>query len=97
MIGGLGVFGAYYAATDGVLMALASETVPPHLRTSGLALLTSAIAVARLAAAILFGAMWSWYGPEWTVVVFIMGLVACIVAAVFGVVRPARTPESESA
>jgi MFS family permease len=97
LIGGLVVFGAYYAATDGVLMALASETVPPHLRTSGLALLTSAIAVARLAAAILFGAFWSWYGPEWTVVVFVMGLIVGILAAAFGVVRPARAPESESA
>ena len=35
----LGLLGAYYAATDGVLMALGSSVVPDEVRGSGLALL----------------------------------------------------------
>ena len=44
------LFGAYYAATDGVLMALASPILPIDLRTSGIALLTTATSLARLVA-----------------------------------------------
>ena len=44
----LGLLGAYYAATDGVLMALASAVVPDELRASGLALLVTATSIARL-------------------------------------------------
>jgi MFS family permease len=39
---------AYYAATEGVLMALAGGMVPDTFRTTGLAVLTTATAVARL-------------------------------------------------
>ena len=46
----LGLLGAYYAATDGVLMALASAIVPADARTCGLAVLTTVTAVARFAA-----------------------------------------------
>jgi len=97
VICGVMLFGAYYAATDGVLMALASEAVPAHLRTSGLALLTTAIAVARLVAAVLFGALWSWRGPEWTVVFFVVGLAAGVPLAALGLARRSREPESEMA
>jgi MFS family permease len=83
VLAGLALFGAYYAATDGVLMALASEIVPPHLRTSGLALLTTATALARLVAAILFGALWSWRGPEATVAVFVGALTMCTAVAMW--------------
>lgn len=48
------LLGAYYAATDGALMALASEIVPPELRTSGLALLTTGMSLARLLSSLLF-------------------------------------------
>ena len=60
---GLGIYlillGTYYAATDGVLMALASATVPEHLRGSGLALLVTATSLAKLVASIAFGALWT--------------------------------------
>ena len=51
----LGLLGAYYAATDGVLMALGSAVVPDEVRGSGLALLGSATSVARLFASVAFG------------------------------------------
>ncbi|MGH3648178.1 MAG: MFS transporter, partial [Micromonosporaceae bacterium] len=45
--------GAYYAATDGVLMALSSATLPERLRSSGLALLGTGQALGRLVASVL--------------------------------------------
>ena len=74
----LGIFlvlvGAYYAATDGVLMALASSTVPAHLRGSGLALLVTATSLAKLVASIAFGALWTAFDAETAVIAFAVGL-----------------------
>lgn len=72
------LLGAYYAATDGVLMALAGATLPPSHVASGIALLTTAIALARLVAAVAFGAVWSWGGPAMAVSAFALGLAAAI-------------------
>ena len=67
--------GAYYAATDGVLMALAAGLLPPSQVATGLAILTTITSVARFVAAVLFGALWSWYGPEYAAATFAVGLV----------------------
>jgi MFS family permease len=72
------LFGAYYAATDGVLMALASAVLPPDLRTSGLALLTTATSLARLLASVLFGLLWTWWGMEAAVMWFGAALAGAI-------------------
>ncbi len=85
--GCLVLLGAYYAATDGVLMALAGGTLPPSHVGSGIALLTTAVALARLVAAVVFGALWSWGGPERAVLAFGLGLglaIAATAAAVRG-------------
>jgi predicted MFS family arabinose efflux permease len=74
IIGVLLVLGAYYAATDGVLMALISETVPRHLRGSGLAALVTATSLSRLAASVTFGALWVSWGVDASVTVFAIGL-----------------------
>src|SRR3954452_12943250 len=57
LVAGLGLLGAYYAATDGVLMALGSAVVPDDVRGSGLALLGTATSMARLVASLAFGAL----------------------------------------
>ena len=75
------ILGAHYAATDGVLMALTSATVPPASRASGLALLTSATSGARLFASVAFGAAWTWWGMEWSLRIFGWGLLAALVVA----------------
>ncbi|MDQ3944406.1 MAG: MFS transporter [Actinomycetota bacterium] len=77
----LGLLGAYYAATDGVLMALASTALPPELRSSGLALLTTVTSLTRFAAALVFGLMWTWRGPAGAVVVFLVGVVVAVPVA----------------
>jgi MFS family permease len=73
------LLGAYYAGTDGVLMALAGARLPEDLRTSGMALLMTVSNLARLVASILFGWLWTWRGVEFAVGVFGCGLVAAII------------------
>jgi MFS family permease len=53
------IFGAFYAATDGVLNAITSALVPDELRGSGLALVGSLDSVASLIASATFGILWS--------------------------------------
>jgi len=74
-LGGCLLFlGAYYAATDGVLMALASTILPSTFMTTGLALLTTATAFTRFAASVGFGAFWNWGGSELALAAFSIGL-----------------------
>ncbi len=96
---GLGLF---YAATDGVLAALASRVVPAPLRTTGLAVLAVAVATGRGVAAFGFGALWDWRGRDVAVSVFLGGLVVAALVAwrllrgVTGPVRPGFRPPVEA-
>jgi len=94
MLGGLG---AYYAATDGVLMALASAVIPAELRSSGLAWLTTVTTAAKFAASLLFGLVWSWQGPDRAVSWFLIGLVGVFPIALLVLVRPSRREEVPAA
>ncbi|SHF82726.1 MFS transporter [Streptoalloteichus hindustanus] len=60
----LGLYGAFYAATDGVLMALTGTLVPEGTRTTGIAIVQSGQAVAYLGSSVLFGLAWQLWGPE---------------------------------
>lgn len=80
----LGLLGTYYAATDGVVMAMGSTHIPEALRGSGLALLGTSISIARLFASILFGALWTWLGLEIALAVFAAALVGAMALAVRG-------------
>jgi MFS family permease len=75
------MLGAYYAATDGVLMALGSGHVSEELRGSGLALLGTAVSIARLLASVLFGALWTWLGLQTALAVFAGALVVAMLVA----------------
>jgi MFS family permease len=90
LVAALGMLGAYYAATDGVLMALGSAVTPEALRGSGLALLGTATSVARLFASLAFGALWTLWGMDAAVVCFAVALVA---AATLAAVLLRRNPE----
>jgi MFS family permease len=78
----LGLHGLFYAATNGVLMALVARSVPEAIRTSGLAIVQSATAAAAFVSSVAAGALWSWRGPTFTVWVFLAGLAAALLAAV---------------
>ena len=77
------LFGGYYAATEGVLMAISSALLPTALRGTGLALLVTATSVARIVAAIGFGALWSQAGTDVAVIAFAAGLATAIAVAAF--------------
>jgi MFS family permease len=74
----LGLLGAYYAATDGVLMAIGSALSPAPLRGTSLALLGTATAVARLLASVLFGALWVALGMQAAILCFGAALLAAL-------------------
>jgi MFS family permease len=57
------LYGTFYAATDGVLMAVAGPLLPDALKTTGIALVQSGQSVAYLASSILFGLAWQRWGP----------------------------------
>ncbi|OIJ67251.1 MFS transporter [Streptomyces mangrovisoli] len=80
--------GAFYAATDGVLMAAASGSVPPQLRSSGLALVQTGQAAARFACSLGFGAAWTLWGDRTALGLSTAALAACTAAAVL--LRPDR-------
>ncbi|MET7700287.1 MFS transporter [Streptomyces sp. NPDC005485] len=80
--------GSFYAATDGVLMAAASDSVPEELRSSGLALVQTGQALARFVCSIGFGAAWTLWGDRSALTVAAAALAGC--AAVSFLLRPAR-------
>ncbi|MEU4552433.1 MFS transporter [Micromonospora violae] len=60
----LTLYGVFYAATDGVLIALAGPVLPARLRTTGIALVQTGQAIAYLISSVLFGLAWQAFGPE---------------------------------
>jgi hypothetical protein len=94
MLLGLGLLGSYYAATDGILMALSTTTVPERLRTSGLGLVSSVTAICRFGSSVVFGVLWTVSGSDVAVLVFGIGLTAALPLAAL-VLR--RHPEHRTA
>jgi MFS family permease len=86
LLGTLVLHGAYYAATNGVLMSIVSPLLPRELRTSGIALVQTSVAMAGLVSSITFGAIWSWRGPSTATTAFLVALVVALAIAV--VARP---------
>jgi MFS family permease len=88
------LFGLYYASTDGVLMALASPTIPERLRTSGFALITTGTATTRFMSSVAFGAIWVAWGSQVAMLIFLVGLALMVPAAALAL---HRHPEAEPA
>ncbi|GAA3396845.1 MFS transporter [Streptomyces roseoviridis] len=76
------LIGVFYAATDGVLMALTGPLLPPARRASGLALVQTAQALAKVAAATGFGAAWTLWGPTTALALAAAGLATALCCAV---------------
>lgn len=75
----LALLGAFYACTDGVLIAMASTAIPRDLRTSGIAVLTTAASVSIIITGIAWGQFSEWWGLLTTVKVFAVTLGAMLV------------------
>ena len=88
------LLGAYYAATDGVLMALAGALLPAGQRASGMSLLTTGTSLARLAGSILFGLLWTWRGVGFAVALSTASLTAAILCGSVALRR--RREESDA-
>ncbi|MGQ4488757.1 MFS transporter [Streptomyces sp. 372A] len=84
--------GGFYAATDGVLMAAASDSVPRELRSSGLALVQTGQALARFACSLGFGAAWTAWGDRAALTAAAVLLALCAVSALY--LRPIRPTTS---
>jgi MFS family permease len=91
----LGLLGAYYAMTDGVLSALSSGLLPPHVLGSGLGIVASATGVTRLLASVLFGLAWTLWDVQGAVGVFLVALLVCALMAALLLGRQPGRPVHE--
>ncbi|MFI1563270.1 MFS transporter [Streptomyces sp. NPDC020490] len=78
----LALLGGFYAATDGVLMAAASDGVPEELRSSGLAVVQTGQALARFACSLGFGAAWTLWGDRAALLASTAALAVCAAVSV---------------
>lgn len=77
------LYGIFYAATNGVLIALAAPVIPEHLRTTGIALIQTGQALAYLVSSIAFGVAWGLWGPVVACKVSAGAVVLAIAASLF--------------
>jgi MFS family permease len=84
--------GGYFAATEGVLAAIAGALLPEDLQASGLGMLTTVVSIGNLLSSLVFGALWLELGLHKAVLVFGAGLALAILAAVPLLLRSQRTP-----
>ncbi|MFF4254845.1 MFS transporter [Streptomyces sp. NPDC001663] len=92
----LALHGGFYAATDGVLMAAASECVPEELRSSGLAVVQTGQALTRFACSLLFGAAWTLWGDRTALLASTAALALCA-AVSLAFLRPTASANAEAA
>lgn len=69
------LLGGYYAASDGVLAGLASGLLSTQARAMGLAWVATAVSVARVCSAIVFGFLWTRVGDAIAVATFAIALI----------------------
>jgi MFS family permease len=82
------LFGLFYAATEGVMTAMASALVPSEIRTSGLALMVTVVGLGKLISSVVFGWMWQAYGIGASLLVF--GVALAILLPIVALRLPSR-------
>ncbi|WP_328691885.1 MFS transporter [Streptomyces caniferus] len=94
----LGLHGAFYAATDGVLAAATADAVPEDARGSGLAVVQTGQTAARFVCSLAFGAAWTAWGDRTAVLTAALGLAlaASLSALLLRRAVPAPAPNSPS-
>ncbi|MEU8156424.1 MFS transporter [Micromonospora sp. NPDC048986] len=86
----LTLYGAFYAATDGVLIALAGPVLPARLRTTGIALVQTGQALAYLVSSVLFGLAWQAWGPQTAIRVAAVAVAGVLVGTLLLLATPSR-------
>jgi MFS family permease len=104
LMGSLGYFelilclvalGGFFAATEGVMPALAGAMLPEKLQASGLGILTTVVSIGSLLSSLGFGALWFAIGLQSAVIVFAAALALAILLAAPLLVRSQRAPLHE--
>lgn len=72
------LLGTFYAATDGVMSALATRLVPPASRASGISAAQTVVAVFRFVASLGFGLLWQFGSLQTAMLVMGVGLAVAI-------------------
>lgn len=93
------LLGVFYAATDGVVAALAGRLVPEELRASGIATVQTVVAVSRLVSSIGFGVLWFALGASTAMLVMCGGVVLAVPAGLLllrGLDHEQRSPRTGS-
>jgi len=80
-VGTLLLLGTFYAATDGVIAAIAGRLVPVQARSSGIAVAQTVVALARMLASAGFGLLWLLLGPTVAMATVAALLVLAVLAA----------------
>ncbi|MFE4197738.1 MFS transporter [Paenarthrobacter sp. NPDC056912] len=94
-LGCLVLLGAFYAATDGVLAALAGQLTPPGKLATGIASAQTVVALSRMLASAGFGVLWFAVGASTAMVVAGILLACAVVAVLF--ILPGVKPVSGNA
>jgi MFS family permease len=92
----LAFLGGFYAATDGVLAALAAQLTTPETHGTGIAAAQTVVALSRFASAAVFGILWHLVGRE-TSMFIVSGMLVVAIPLIVVLLRPflaARHPET---
>lgn len=81
------MLGLFYAATEGVLMAMASRFLPAGQRTTGLAILLTGVGLGRLTSSLTFGWLWQIGGMDRALLVFGVACVGTIIISHYVLTR----------
>jgi MFS family permease len=86
--------GGYFAATEGVMTALAGALLPDDLQGSGLGMLTTVVSLGRFASSLAFGGLWLALGLQEAVLGFALALALAIACAAPLLLRAQRQPQN---
>jgi MFS family permease len=84
--------GGYFAATEGVMTALAGALLPEKLQASGIGILITVVSLGRLLSSVAFGALWFTIGLQSAVLIFAAALLTAIAVAAPLLLRAQRAP-----
>ncbi|TQL40454.1 sugar phosphate permease [Homoserinimonas aerilata] len=89
------LLGVFYAATDGIIAALATQFTPVSARASGIAAAQTVVAVCRFFASTGFGLLWFFAGRANAVIVVAVALAVVIPFAAWLLRQATRRPPDE--
>jgi MFS family permease len=82
--------GGYFAATEGVITALAGAMLPEQLQASGIGMLITVVSIGRFISSLAFGALWLEIGLQHAALVFGVALALALLVATPLLVRSQR-------